>query len=288
MSSRNGAEPHEREFRVHLPLRYTGEPRTISFSHKSNEWSKLAFPYLKGDEVRMPERLVAPESCVEDESRHVIGSDGKLLCDASPIRSGCVALVLESPHVREFDDDLNALRPLNNGSSIRLLKQTLPHLLGQVQALSGIEVAGRQLALVNAVQHQCSLQHFMRPDVRGLQRCVRDIVWTTMFDAGGGEDLLARLRRYEPALVILAPTRMVRQALVDEIGKAPRPWPWLLASGHPTSWRPVSRRPFPLDLQPGDKKVVMPGDGPTFTQTVWADAGARPYRCTPIKNVVRE
>lgn len=273
------SDEYEARVRIRLPMRNAGHPSVVSFEHRSNEWRNIHPRYVDGDRVTIPGEFSAPEARMDDEPRYIVGEGGQLVHSASPVQPGSIALVLESPHHHEYDSKLRALRPLNNASSERLLMRGLPHLLGQIEALSGIALAGRQIVLVNSIQYQCSLHHFMRSNVRKLQRCVRDAVWTAMFDAGGAEDLLARLKCIDPAFVVLAPTRLVGKILVNRFGQAPRPWPWALTSGHPTSWRPPRTYPKPVSLAPDDKLIVMPNNKREFTPSRWIQSGSKPYRC---------
>lgn len=286
MPERSRSREPAPQVRVQLPVSYSEDVRVVSFTHRSDEWENVDSRYVEDSEVRIPDRFAGSASRVEDEARHVIGEHGVLLKETSPIRPGGVALVLESPHDKEFDRDLRAIRPLNNASSERLLMRGLPQLLREAEALSGIGFAGRQLVLVNSIQHQCSLHHFMRPGVGKLQRCVRDAVWTAMFGAGGADDLIKRLHEIAPALVVLAPTRIVAETLVDWFGAAPRPWPWLLARGHPTSWVGERRLPKPLPLAPDGSLIVTPTGAEPFGPRRWIPERQRPYRCDPMELVV--
>jgi hypothetical protein len=269
--------------RVRLPNPYHGHATT--FRHRSNEWAGIHPRYLVGDEIRVPDAWVGRSARVDDEARYVIAADGTLRLEPSVIQAGGVALVLESPHKDEFDANQVAVGPLSNPSSQRLLERHLPGLLERAADASGQDFSGRQLVLVNAVQYQCSLQSLMRPEVKALQRCVRDAVWLTLFASGGAEDLIGRLGFYRPAAVLLAPTRMVRQTLARRIGEAPRPWPWVLASSHPTAWRSNQSRPRPLPLHPDEALAAMPAKGDVFRPFHWIDGQRPPYVCNPVELV---
>lgn len=96
-----------------------------------------------------------------------------------PKRSGNVILILESPHIAEFQDR-NHQGPAQGptGTNIRIyLREILDNL--------GIDYQGRGLILMNAIRYQCSL---------GLPTdCVRDEIFLKVWNNGGENDFMQRL-----------------------------------------------------------------------------------------------
>jgi hypothetical protein len=251
-----------RYFDVSLPSPYGEGGCGIRFEDDCPEWLGIAPEFRREDAIRLPRRLVAPAARVRDEARFLIGGDGSVLPCPAAIVPGGVVLVLESPHRAEFEPGLQAIRPLNATSTQRLAALRLPDLLRQAGRLAGVDLKGRQVVLVNAVQYQCSLDAFMSPDIRKLQGRVRDRVWTEMFNSGGSDDLLARISCCEPALVLLAPTRGIRARLVNWMGDTRRVWPWAWITRHPAGWATAPRIG---ELAPEETLVVFPKvDGEPF------------------------
>jgi hypothetical protein len=152
-------------------------------------------------------------------------------------RSNGVVLLLESPHRDEFDGRGGfAIGPLRNERVRAKLEQYLPSLLEIAEERLGRSLEGRGVNLVNAVQYQASLQALMADYGGKLQDGVRTPVWRTVFAAGGGRDMLARLDRYEPSVVLAAPTKVVWNAIEREFDKHARRWPWLRVDSHPSCW----------------------------------------------------
>jgi hypothetical protein len=97
--------------------------------------------------------------------------------DASP----AVVLILESPHVAEFEDG-RAVGPANGRTGENIKK----HLLDVCPALAALR-GEHALILVNAVQYQCSLG--------ATPAEYRDLVFREAWASGGKEDFESRLRR---------------------------------------------------------------------------------------------
>ena len=69
-----------------------------------------------------------------------------------------------------------------------------------------------------------------------LQSGVRTAVFRAVFDNGGSQEMLARLDRYEPSVVLSAPTSAVRKSVERVIEAHERRWPWLQIDSHPSYW----------------------------------------------------
>jgi hypothetical protein len=99
----------------------------------------------------------------------------------------------------------------------------------------GEPLVGRSIALVNAVQYQTSLQAIMRDYNGRLRSGVRTPVWKAFFKKGGRADLLSRLERYEPRVVLLATTGTVRSDVRVSLA-AGSTSPWMEVDYHPSYW----------------------------------------------------
>lgn len=149
----------------------------------------------------------------------------------------CVALILESPHDKEFK---GAPGPAKGATGAQI-RRHLAHLLQG-------EASSFGLLLVNAVQHQCSL---------GLPpRKYRDVVFSSAWAEFGRDDFMARLgATVRPGdFVVNACTRgtargnstelrrLVEAAIIESLGrpsdqKLPHPvsW-WSLVGSRKSSW----------------------------------------------------
>lgn len=261
-----------RPFHIQLPSPYQPSASEILLTDVGAGWRWIRSEFRNGNAIRIPSVLVAPSARVSDEGRYRIEQDCSLTYAPAAIEREGVAVVLESPHTAEFGPGLTAIRPLNRRSTQRLLAKRLPDLLTRAEHLSGVEVGGRQLVLINAVQYQCSLHAFMSPGAGNLQGDVRDATWSALFDAGGAQDLLKRINDYAPALVLLAPTKGIREKFVNFIGEAPRAWPWMRINRHPAGW---ATTPAFGPLAP---------DGELVASSLSSGARAEPFRYpTPIE-----
>jgi hypothetical protein len=229
----------DREYEILLPIPFRDRERRATVSSVSLEWEAVRCGengFRRGNWIEVPDWLVDAEHRVDDEAAYLV-NDYYILapCDDTIIRPGCVALVLESPHRCEFDGATGiALGPLRKKGSRDLLERHLPRLLGEASVFASSTLVGRQVVLVNAVQYQASLNMLMRERSKGLKKAVRDETWGVMFGMGGADDLLRRLNRYAPVLVLLAPTSGVKQVLTDAIQH--EDWPWVQIDRHPSGW----------------------------------------------------
>lgn len=245
-----------RHFSVTLPSPFE-DGAEVCFTDDASQWRSVAGEFRQDDVIRIPRELVASSARVPDEARYVVEPDGSLTPCTPDISGGGVVMVLESPHRSEFAPGLRAIRPLNGPSTNRLVERHLPALLTRAGELAGVRLAGRHVVLVNAIQYQCSLHHFMSQETLKLQGKVRDRVWLELFADGGSQDLMRRIEACKPALVLLAPTKGIRQQLVDWMGAARRPWPWSRVTRHPAGW---ATRPAIGELAPDRTLVVLPAE----------------------------
>lgn len=135
----------------------------------------------------------------------------------------CVIMILESPHIDEF---LNNLRPVKGQTGILIREHIL-----QVKGLSNYKEQG--LVLMNAIQFQCSL---------GYQTdCYRDDVFISSWQNGAKDNFISRLNEiFRAGDVILncctkgnvknkELRRLVQQAIPSDKGE-------VLRRTHPSSW----------------------------------------------------
>ncbi|WP_231420792.1 hypothetical protein [Sphingomonas sp. Leaf205] len=187
--------------------------------------------------VEVPSQLFDPEHRVDDQVAYRIEDNGTIVRACREPEIGDVVLLLESPHRDEFDGcGGRAIGPLRNERVRAAVERYLPDILKGAEERLGRSLAGRGVNLVNAVQYQTSLQSLMIDYDAKLQSGVRTPVFRAVFDNGGSQDMLARLDRYEPSVVLSAPTSAVRKQVEREIEAHARCWPWLRVDRHPSSW----------------------------------------------------
>lgn len=225
------------EFELQLPNPYPRRPALV-LRVTGKPWTRIAEPHRREKRIVVPDWMVDAHHRVDDETAYRIERGCALgESPSQDIVRGSVVVVLESPHKREFKGPGGvAGRPLQDRNNRRHFEACAPGLLSEAAELTGVDVVGRPLVIANAVQYQTSLQALNERYGSRLERAIRNRVWTELFEAGGGDDLVARLDRYRPALVILAPTKVVAPLLRDRIGLAGRHWPSLLIDEHPSRW----------------------------------------------------
>jgi hypothetical protein len=142
----------------------------------------------------------------------------------------CLLLILESPHVQEFEGKLGPAKG-NTGNLIRKW----------IADVVGCEYRSHGLILINAIQHQCSL---------GLPtRCFRDEVFEIVWSRYGAKNFLERVEKIyqEGDVVMNCCTRgkqktELRQLVQDVIlGTAISP-EHRLRRTHPSSWFSEKKR----------------------------------------------
>lgn len=240
-------------FEIFLPISRAGfgSDRTIcSFSAGWLNVRPGRDGWRNDRKIEVPGQVFDATHRVDDQVAYRIEADCSIVraCDGPEI--GDVVLLLESPHRDEFDGrGGRAIGPLRNAKVRAKVELYLPDLLRGVQERLGRSLAGRGVRLVNAVQYQTSLQSLMIDYDAKLQSGVRTPVWRAVFDNGGSQDMLARLDRREPLVVLSAPTSVVRRSVEREIEAHARRWPWLQIDSHPSNW--ARRAPkLGVDLRP--------------------------------------
>ena len=134
-------------------------------------------------------------SIVDYKNRHVL--DKKLKAEDYPI----IAIVLESPHIEEFDAEVS---PLKNPFSANILNDylnknlfyyiTATQACGNVffKAIRNIENGIYRIKLVNAVQFQCSLGKSLKEKKN--QKIKNDILEKCLSEKLFQEDLVSRIK----------------------------------------------------------------------------------------------
>lgn len=144
-----------------------------------------------------------------------------------PQNLSCVIMVLESPHIQEFRDDIGPAK----GDTGKLLCQ---HILS-VKGLNHYKQYG--LLLMNAVQYQCSLGF--------PTKCFRDKVFLDVWDAEEFKKRLIGLFHEGDVVLNCCTKGLVRNHLRNQVQGAIEGWKQdnaslmgvpLLRRTHPSSW----------------------------------------------------
>ncbi len=227
-------------FEIRLPTSLAGFTADQTFYSTSAGWLKVrsgSDGWRNGDVISVPDHVFDQAHRVDDELAYRIGAGCAIERAGGGPKPGGVVLLLESPHRDEFDGrGGSAIGPLRNEKARQYLERYLPSLLKVVEGRLGQSLEGLGVNLVNAVQYQASLQALMTDYGGGLQATVRTGVWRNIFASGGDRDMLARLDRYEPSIVLAAPTKAVWNAIKREFNDHARRWPWLRVDSHPSCW----------------------------------------------------
>lgn len=227
-------------FEIRLPTSLAGFAPDQTFYSTSAGWLKVragSDGWRDGDVISVPDHVFDQAHRVDDELAYRIGAGCAIEREKGGPESGGVVMLLESPHRDEYDGcGGSAIGPLQNVKARNSLERYLPGLLKVAEDRLGRSLEGRGVNLVNAVQYQASLQALMNNYGGGIQAAVRTGVWRNIFASGGDRDMLARLDRYEPSLVLAAPTKVVWNAIKREFDDHARRWPWLRVDCHPSCW----------------------------------------------------
>lgn len=223
---------------IKIPSRYGGHENGTSTRSRSSRWTLLEMEYHSEGEVVVPDWLFDPRCRVPDEGAYTIGANCVLArTPCAAIKPGGVILLLESPHKDEFEGPKGRARwPLQNEQVRADLESKVPTLLRSAAKETGMDLTGKQLALVNAIQYQMSLHSLMKSWASKLVRPVRNCVWKAVYAAGGAEDMLRRIDSYHPDLVLLAPTADVRKPFLASLRAAGPGWRSYRISAHPSGW----------------------------------------------------
>lgn len=245
MSGQGGAVLYE----VRIPMRASSQ---VTFTSGSEQWRlistefRVPSPSSDGTKeiVTVPGFMTEAANAVDDVVAYT-WQNGRLLpqCGGRVPKRGCLVLLVESPHRSEYDRSHRPRQPLNNGRTRRRIETDLPGVILQAQRDLGRNFDGCDVVLSNPVRFQASLHRLMdkrelrkRPKGRrGLQRDVRDETWLALFGTPEiRDDFRSRIASYEPALIILAPTRGVEPTLLDFVrGQG---WRYVRLDSHPSAW----------------------------------------------------
>ncbi|MBV5330612.1 MAG: hypothetical protein JZU65_23775 [Chlorobium sp.] len=158
--------------------------------------------------------------------------------DERPNGLSCLIIVLESPHIKEFQGDVGPAKG-KTGSLIRKWISSVD--------VDLLEYSGYGLILVNAIQYQCSL---------GMPtKCFRDEVFRAAWNMGGDKEFITRLKMYYHSgdAVVNCCTkgnstknelrRMVQKAIAKAnlgcvtLGR-PHPSSWFSKQNRKSTWEP--------------------------------------------------
>lgn len=120
-----------------------------------------------------------------------------------------IALVLESPHKKEYDEKSTPLGPARGTTGNNIQSCLLGNLAkfsvindqnhngSYFLSSSRIAEGKYRLLLINAVQFQCSLG-----DLCGKKKARRDEIFNAVWENGGKNDFTDRLKKYNPHIII--------------------------------------------------------------------------------------
>lgn len=123
------------------------------------------------------------------------------------------ALIVESPHKYEFDDNFKPLAPLNGASGKRFCGHIIKHLNAWLPPQNHIGTC-LEIKIFNPIQYQASLYHFINglipydlPNVSAkytrIDRDMRDAVWKFLYcTCNLKQDFISRLSAYNPDYII--------------------------------------------------------------------------------------
>lgn len=107
-----------------------------------------------------------------------------------------IDMVLESPHIAEYDANGNAIAPAQGRTGRNIEKLLIRH-------LNAVRLPKKRykLRLIEAVSYQCSNGANLKQEA-----AKRDCVFKTVWQNGGEDDFKTRLQMYSPNVVINACT----------------------------------------------------------------------------------
>jgi hypothetical protein len=124
-----------------------------------------------------------------------------------------VALILESPHINEYDSDYKPIRPANGPTGKKIEQKVIIKLEEVIGTLK--KRTNYQIFIINPVQYQASCNHELRQhgntDTQldlahsSSAKTIRNNVWKILFSYLKS-DFLCRLSVYNPDLIINACT----------------------------------------------------------------------------------
>jgi hypothetical protein len=159
------------------------------------------------------------------------------------VRTGCIGLVVESPHKDEFvGPDFTPLWPLNNKNTKQGIRNHFKRLIREAEATYGLAAPEADVVYINPVPFQASLARYMQNPNGGMLDTVRDQVWKALFGLPAvRDDFFSRLAAYRPAFLFIATTSNLKPIVLDAlesyradagIGGSP----CLVLDRHPSVW----------------------------------------------------
>lgn len=156
-------------------------------------------------------------------------SNRTAVCRGKAIKSPIV-VILESPHVDEFDASGTPKGPAQGKTGNRFDKY-FEQLINSSSVSNVIGTESHAVVLVNSVQYQCSLG---KQPLKGKNRSDCDKNWKSCFNAGGNTDLVNRLNALKPVAVINLCTASLKKDVDQQIchfsnytcGYHPASWHW--------------------------------------------------------------
>jgi hypothetical protein len=165
-------------------------------------------------------------------------------------RSGSIIVILESPHKHEYDytDEMKPRRPLMNPSSQTRFQNQFERLISSIQDGPDLH-HDPQIVLCNPIQFQTSLHHLYQPNDQGktdnLRKAIRNATWRGLWGCKKDgrfpfqEDLINRLAKREPCIIINACTQVLQDELTHLL--VTLPYPVFEATNHPAYWNSATR-----------------------------------------------
>lgn len=206
------------ERKIDFDVRFKGETYHCSLKSKSAEWDEISVSWSATHSGRLPEYQFAEDQVMQDQVRaHIRGpwSSGVYPItwkEEPPSGEVGIAVILESPHEREYDPVSRApLAPLNNVDSRCKFLRRIGEILDHVAA-DGVAIPEGDVVLCNPVPYQASLARlYSEPQPYPLDQVTKG-VWRSIYRIHAVRaDFRARLAIcYRPALVINACTSRVQ------------------------------------------------------------------------------
>ncbi|MFY0578237.1 hypothetical protein ACN28S_31505 [Cystobacter fuscus] len=125
-----------------------------------------------------------------------------------------IAVLLESPHKDEYDNELRPLGPARGATGRNFQKYFVSHVVPML-GLAGLDLrdAVYRIYLVNPVPYQASLRYLISSQGarRRLGDKLKNEVWKVLWNAGCQTDFVGRLMEYRPQIVLNGCTKDVKQ-----------------------------------------------------------------------------
>lgn len=153
-------------------------------------------------------------------------------CAKKSLNAKKLAILIESPHKNEFDAIFNPLLPLNGSGCKRFSAKILNKLASW---FNGKNVSCVEVLLINPVQYQASLYHFLNDKISynlsgyngnysKIGHDMRNQVWEFLFETCDlKEDFLNRIRKYAPDYIVNCCTGDIRNSYKKFTNKPKKP-----------------------------------------------------------------